>query len=451
MSDGPVVNEIVGMSLPTQRFSVTAAISERTQLSLTEEFVVRFVYLMGNARFIDIVTFFAFDKVEVEALISWMIRDGYLTSAGGTIRLGGRGIAAINEAPEYSSLNPSIVRPIETVESLTLERVAYSLVTFVRRPPYAALDLQKREPRFDVPQEVARAVDTHFSEWVRTWSDNRLRNSAEALFGVLDVRSEAHLATYAEATINLYVATESYRVELSIPQIQNLPETKSRRALMASMRGFLEAAAAAPSTRLALPVLGLIDNGTLSQYYRMNQFDYARFIIDRRVDPEGTITFVGSCASGVAKMLLLEMTANPRSPLLWLRPSDGFWGTSFAYSELFEKLSTLYAQVGGMRLIYAGSHAPVSARSARKRFIERGGPFTKLSCLPIIDNNIGLEIICEPGRWAMLILRGIDHEQESGIPISVGFFSVDRRICESVERLLAKSEDDVVEDTAAAG
>ncbi len=447
MSDSILLNETVGISLPAQRFRVTVAVSERTTLALAEEFLLRFVFLMGGVRFSEIMMFFGFDRREVEALVSWMVRDGYLAIVDDTIRLGGRGMAAMNEVREHGPTDPIIVRPVEVVESLTLERVAYSPITFVRRPTRAALEMQKGEARFDVPQEVARAADHHFAEWVRSWSDIRTRQTAEALFGVLDVRSEAHLATYEEANVLLHVAPESYRVELDIPQFRNLPDTKSRRNLSAGIKGFVEKAAAAPTTRTALPALERLDEGLLSQYYRIKRFDFTRFIVDRGRDPKGTISFVGSSASDVARKIMFEMINDARKPLLWLRPADGFWGTSVAYTELFEKLSTLYGSVGGMRLIYGGARTPHLARSLRKRFIERDGPFTSLGCLPTIDGNIGLEILCEPGHWVMLLLRGLDDAQENEIPVSVGFYSVDRRICDRIERLLSQFEDDRSNDT----
>lgn len=413
-----MIVDAFSIGVPSQIFSATLAVSERVKLGLAQEYALRLTSILGGARLEDFRRFFGLSKDETAQLISWLVRDEFLEHDDGLFVLGTRGEAAFyTDGDEL----PRIVRPTEVTETIALERVGGSLVPkLVSKVPGYVPTLAEAHIRQYDRNQVAIAIERHFSEWLKTWPKRGTLGFKETLYSVLDVSSERHFTTREQVPLHVDANEGQVQVDLDFTEMHRRGVSGARDALIGVIRNHVATAYYPDDVDVALRFLHKFDGNTLSRFRRMKSFDLQRWIVEGRDDPADTLTFTGSLAVSDARDFIVSTMpqaeapvagsaaeARVYAPIIWVRPQHAFWGTAFAYEDFWGKLKFAHRDRGGLLLVSEGQNArgSLSGRAesdliGEKKFFE-SAIIAQASGLPR-----ALELVIDPGRWLIAICYG---------------------------------------------
>lgn len=452
-SEAPEVSDAVEIDtvsvlVPAQQFRIRASIMSTKDVPLTMEFGLRYLHTVGWATPEDIQTFFGFSAKETMLLLEDLVRPGFVTAledGGLSLSLAGRDLFTHAE-----SERPQMIEVDEIDEFVGFDLIAFALARKPGRQPYhQALDelpLSDRKRASKGRDAAMNAFQLGFDEWRQ---NRRLRGTAKKVYSMDEADPGERFLS--DVSVPIVFRKSSCTVEPNFDELRSLGRQGSRDAMIASIARHLHSLAWPNDAMAALDLLAECDMGTLSNFRVSGALDPSSWVqfVDAERQPRDDVSPIkhvyGSIVSPRVKDALetwlptLDLPErDPSVPFIWLRPRVHTWGRGSAFHDLVKGLG---GDVDGPGVIMLAPSEDMNAdgRELRKWYKPkdaRQGQFSSAFLLPGQHIPGSLEVLLDPGRWALVLLH-IPSSGELKMPVPVGFLAANKRMVGKIQDTLS--------------
>jgi len=430
--------------LPCQRFRIRASVMSNKDVPLTLEFGLRFLKTLDSASIEDIQDFFGFGPKETFLLLEDLLQPGFACpDEDGELTLSQAGRDLFSHAdPE----RPQMIKVEEIDESIGFDLISFSLAKKPHRAlHHRAMDelpLSDRKRASKGREAAKEAFQRAFAEY----REVRWRGSTRKIYSIDDAEPEERFL--AEVSVPIVTRTSSgCVVEPDFSELSLLGRPGSRGPVIASIARYLHTLAWPDDAAAAIDLIAQCDEGTISRFRVAGMLDpvvWLKFVMAERPPREEVSPIkhlFGSVVSPRVKEALeawvpsLGLTDHdPANPYIWLRPRLPTWGRG----AMFHEMATALGGDGdgpGIVMLAPTDDLRTDSKDLRRAYEPRDrqpSPFTTAFLIDPRGLPGSLEILIDPGRWALVLIH-IRGEGELKMPVPVGFLAANPTMVANIQ------------------
>lgn len=448
--DGPLQLGTLDLALPCRRFFVDHKVADVGKVSVTAEFLLRFVRAMGTCTEEAVQAFFGYSRREMAYVLHEVEDADYVHRAEGRITLTPTGL---------SLFRPGAEEPLIYEVERKTARVGFDLISLAPAEKKFLSSFERSLPELplaDVEQvsSATERVPISFRRFFREFAPKIDPTSTlrRVLYSIDGVAAEERFSTLVR------VRLVSSGLKPTLPDI-DLSEWKSdyelsdREAVGRAVAEMVERMTVArrEDDADAYQLLVRLAPEYLKEWTRRDGLSIPRFYRhaftshgDVRAD-RPTVPIIGSLLTMENARRLFEVASygmrkacHAADAIYWVVPQVPLWGSTSIMAEVVEQFRERIQRTNeGLAIRQAVETIALTAQRP-ERWVKEA--FTR---------NHGSDGRVFPGGFEMLLVPGIfvaatvhaPIGQQSGLPVPLGFASFDPRVLERAGELLASNSD----------
>ncbi|UNK78187.1 hypothetical protein MNQ96_11395 [Sphingopyxis granuli] len=440
--DGPLILGILDLSLPCRRFVVEHKVAEVGKISVTAEFLLRFVKALGSCSEEDAQTFFGYSRREMAYVLAEVEEADYVDRAEGRLSLTANGLGLFQPGSE----DPLIFEVERKTARIGLDLL--SLAPADSRSP-SVFELNLPELPLVDPAQISSATDRvpvqfrrHFRELAPRMDS--VAAARRSLYSIDGVSAEERFTNVVRVKL-VSTGMKPMQVEVDLSDWRSDHELADREAVSRSVVQITERLGCSrreddvDAYRLLIELAPEYfqewtrrDGLSVQRFYRHAFTARGDVRADRQTTP-----IVGSLFTADNARRLLEVanyglrrTKHPSPVLFWTVPQAPMWGSTSIMSEAVDQLRDLVMRAGDFREV----EAIALTAGKPERWIKRGFTGWKESQSLVFPG--GFEMLLAPCGFVAAIVHA-PIGAPSGVPVPLGFASFNPRIVDRAMAMLA--------------
>lgn len=445
--DGPLQLATLDLALPCRNFVVEHKIADVGKVSVTAEFLLRFIRCMGSCAEEAAQSFFGYNRREMAYVLNEVEDADYVQRLDGRISLTATG---------SSLFRPGVEEPLIYEVERKTARVGFDLISLAPADKkfLSYFELGLPELLLSNPEQASRAtelVPASFRRFFREFAP-RIDPDATArrsLYSIDSVSAEDRFSTLVRVRL-ISTGLKPSLAEVDLSEWRTEYELSDREAVARVVGETIEKLSIVrrADNAEAHDLLVRIAPEYLKEWTRKDGLNLARFYRhaftsqgDIRADRQ-TTPIVGSLFTldntrrllGVANYGLRNKRRGAAS-LYWLIPQVPFWGSTVILPEALEQLRERIGRTNEVGL--ARSVETVSLTVGRpERWIKEAFGLNHFSDGSVFPS--GFEMLLVPGSFVAATVHA-PIGQPSGLPVPLGFASFDKRVVSRATQLLEEN------------
>lgn len=443
--DRPFELGMLDLTLPCRRFVVEHKVAEVGKVSVTAEFLLRFVRAMGSCTEEVVQTFFGYSRREMAYVLNEVEEAAYVVRLDGRLSLTTMG---------HGLFRPGTEEPlIYDVERKTL-RVGFDLISLAPADRRPLTFFEQRLPELPLRnlEQVSSAtskVPSSFRRFFREFAP-RLDPTAtarRALYSIDSVSAEERFSSLVRVRL-VSSGLKPTHAEIDLSEWRTEYELSDRedvgRAVMEVVEqlGVARRADDPDAYRLLVELAPEYlkewtrrDGLSVQRYYRHAFTSHGDIRTDRQTTPIVGSLFTAENARRLfeAASYGLRRTRHVAGGLFWAIPQIPLWGSTAILAEVLEQLRERLVRTNE-DLMHRGPVDTVALTAGRsERWIQEA--FNRDCQAEAAVFPSGFEMLLVPNAFVAATVHAPIGSQ-SGLPVPLGFVSFDERVVHRAMTLL---------------
>lgn len=440
--DGPFVLGILDLSLPCRRFVVEHKVAEVGKISVTAEFLLRFVKALGSCTEEVVQSFFGYSRREMAYVVAEVEEADYVDRADGRLTLTANGLGLFQPGSD----DPLIFEVERKTARIGLDLI--SLAPADTRPP-SVFELNLPELPLTDPAQVSSATEKVPTQFRRHFRELAPRMDAVAaarrsLYSIDAVSAEERFTNVVRVKL-VSSGMKPMHAEIDLSDWRSDHELADREAVGRSVLQVIERLGRSRReddvdayrllTELAPEYLHewtRRDGLSIQRYYRHAFTSRGDVRADRQTTPIVGSLFTPDNARRLVEIANngLRRTQHPSPALFWVVPQAPMWGGTSIMAEAVDQLRDLVSRAGDFRQV----EATALIAGKPEPWIKHAFTSWRETQSPVFPS--GFEMLLAPGGFVAAVVHA-PVGAPSGIPVPLGFASFDPKTVERAMALLA--------------
>lgn len=445
--DGPLQLGMFDFTLPCRSFVVEHKIADVGKVSVTAEFLLRFIRCVGSCAEDAAQSFFGYNRREMAYVLNEVENADYVQRADGRISL----------TPTGSNLfRPGVEEPLIFEVERKTARVGLDLISLAPAEKKFLSYFEKNLPELPLnnPEQASKATDlvpSSFRRFFRELAAAKIDPNATArrsLYSIDSVAAEDRFSTLVRVRL-IATGLKPSHPEIDLSEWKSEYDLSDREAVVRAVADTIERLSIsrrADNTE-AYDLLVRIAPEYLKEWTRRDGLSVQRFYRhaftsqgDIRANRQ-TVPIVGSLFTientrrliGVANYGLRGVRRDAAN-LYWLVPQIPLWGSTVILSEVVEQFRERLSRTN------EGLGPPAETVSLTvgraERWVKEAFKLNHFSDGRVFPG--GFEMLLVPGSFVAATVHS-PMGQPSGYPVPLGFASFDERVVSRATQLLEEN------------
>ncbi|WP_341631180.1 hypothetical protein [Sphingomonas agri] len=446
--DGPLPLAILDLRLPCRRFLVDHKIAEVGKVSVTAEFLLRFVRTIGSCTEDAVQSFFGYSRREMGYVLNEVEEADYIQRLDGRLTLTSTG---------HGLFRPGEEEPLIFEVERKTARAGFDLISLAPAEKKYLTRFEASLPELPLTdQELVSAaterVPVSFRRFFREFAP-RLDPTAtarRALYSIDAVRPEDRFFTLVRVRL-VSSGLRPTHVDIDLSEWRSDYDLADREAVARSIADVVENLTIARRQDDGEAYQLLVDLAPeyLKEWTRRDGLNVQRFYRhaftsqgDIRVDRQ-TAPVVGSIFTEENARRLFEVasyglrrTKRASTALFWVVPQAPKWGSTAIMSEMIDQIRDQMVRTNDDLAVRRPVQAISLSVGSPERWLREAFDRCHQSDSRVLP--AGFEMLLVPGAFVAASVHA-PVGQQSGIPVPLGFVSFDERVVERAAVLLASN------------
>lgn len=437
--------------VPARRFQVEGTLLKSGYVSLATEYAMRLLRDAGELTPGELGAFLGFSDGETRTLVQELLLDGYLDASDERIRLASRGERAFD--PVTGEL--TILDIVAFDEKVTLDLISFAPVDGldqVRLPWIAELEIPNKEKAAAASREGTQGFRANFGEW----RDRRFRSDGNSPIRLHTLSGDAVPLSRSVVPLTvpiLYAPSQGDGIDPDFGFLRDRGRRDARKDLIEALNGAVRRIVSPGDHAEGASYTKEWDDGALVGPFRsptVNPLAWLQMASQTPPTPlppglSPSVRLGGSvtAAAFVQRLLgFLDGVSGPETedvPVVWVPPSHAAWGASVELLEVTRQVKSNLAPKAGIVLMPRSDNDDKSKRGLHRAYGggRDGRPpplFDTCVTLPANHLPLSLELIVQPGLWALVLLHVPSRD---GFPIPIGYATRNWNAVDAIGRTLS--------------
>lgn len=437
--------------VPARKFQLEGTLLKNGYVSLATEYAMRLLRDAGELTHGELGAFLGFSDGETRTLVEELLLDGYLDAFDDRVRLAGKGESAFD--PVTGEL--SLLHIEAFAEKVTLDLVSFAPVDEpgnIRLPWITELDIPNRERAAAASREGTQGFRSNFGEW----RDRRFKSDGNSPIRLHTLSGDAvplGRSTVPMTIPILYAPSQGDGVDPDFGFLRERGRRDARKDLIEALNSAVKRIVAPGDHGEGASVAATWDGGVLVGPGRsptVSPLSWMQFASRPQPAPlpedlAPSVRLGGSVTSpGFLSRLsaFLDGVPGPETegvPIVWVPASHAAWGASADLLEVSRTIKSSLSPKAGIVLMPRSDDGEKSKRDLQRTYGGgRDGRYSPLfdTCVAVPSHilPLSLELIVQPGTWAVLLLHV---PSTDGFPVPIGYATRNPRALGAIGRTIA--------------
>jgi hypothetical protein len=443
--DGPLHLATLDLTLPCRMFIVEHKIADVGKVSVTAEFLLRFVRGLGSCSEDAIRTFFGYNSREMAYVLHEVEEANYINRIDGRVTLTPTGL---------SLFHPGIEEPLIYEVERKIARVGFDLIALAPTERKFLSNFERLLPELplaDVEQvsSATERVPTMFRRFFREFATkiDPASTPRRTLYSIDGVSADERFSTLVRVKlVSSGLKPSVPDVDLSewMSEYELLDREAVRRAVseMVERTTIMQRADDGEAYQLLMQLApeyfkewSRRDGLSVERFYRYAYNSRGEIRSDRP-----TVPIVGSLFTIENTRRLIEVanyglrkTRHAAAGVYWVLPQVSLWGSTAIMAESVKQFRELISRRNEDLNVKNGIEAVALTIQRSERWVKEAFTQEYASEGRVFPN--GFELMLVPGAFVAAIVHS-PIGQQMGQPVPLGFASFDRRVLERASEML---------------
>jgi hypothetical protein len=438
--------------VPTRAFYIDGTLLKGGYVSVATEFALRVLRDAGEVPPGELGAFLGFSDLETRTLTQDLLLDGYLDVIADRLRLSIKGQQAFD--PVTGELRLLDVEPFS--DTVALDLVSFAPVDIsgnARLSWLTEIEIPDKERAAAAREEAAKGFQSNFGEW----RDRRFRSDSGSLVRLHTLAEVVPMARSSTPVVVpvAYSPSRGDGVEPDFSALRDRGRRDARKELVECLNEAVRRMVAPGDHAEGAAFTAQWDGGVLrgsGMTAVVNPLAWMQLasrtppvplpeMLSPSVRLSGSVT-----SSGFLSVLstFLAGATTPETadiPVIWVPAEHGAWGASADLLDVTRQIRTGLAPEAGIVLMPRSSTDDRSRRTLVRAYgAGRDGRQTPLfeTCIaiPLHAVPFSLELLVQPGAWAVVLLHV--PANNGGFPIPIGYATCNVDVVRAVSSALAE-------------
>lgn len=434
--------------VPSRRFHVEGTLLKGGYVSVATEFALRLLRDVGELPPGELGAFLGFSDLEARTLVQELLLDGYVEVSGERVRLSNKGEASFD--PVTGELRLLDVEPF--ADNIALDMLSFAPIDMAgtaRLPWLPEIDISDRARAAAARDAGQKGFRENFGEW----RDRKFRGEGGPPIRLHTLDDPVPLArATTPVTIDVsYAPAQGDGVEPDFSALRDRGRRGARVELVDALNDAVRRLVAPGDHVAAAELASSWDGGVFKGPGGNSVANALAWMQLARRSPAGlpsvlapSVRLSGSMtATGVLPTLSgfldgVAQVADLEAPVVWVPAEHAAWGASAALLDVARLLKSGLAPKAG---IFFMPRADLDDRTRRQLSDAYGGGrnfraplFDNCVTLPVPALPLSLELLVQPGAWAIVLVHV--PETRGGFPIPIGYATRNPAVVATISGML---------------
>ncbi len=448
--DGPLNLGILDLSLPCRRFMVEHKIADVGKVSVTAEFLLRFVRAVGSCTEESVQAFFGYSRREMAYVLHEVEDANYIIRTDGRITLTSIGL---------SLFRPGVEEPLIYEVERKTARVGFDLISLAPAERKFLSYFERNLPELPLADAVqvsaaTERVPSSFRRFFREFSQKIDPTSTvrRTLYSIDNVTADERFSTLVRVQL-ISSGLKPTLVDIDLSEWKSDYDLSDREAVGRAVADIIERLAVSKRADDSDAYQLLVDLAPeyLKEWTRRDGLNVQRYYRnaftshgDVRADRQ-TVPLLGSLFTMENTRRLFEVatyglrrTRHAAAAIYWAVPQIPFWGSTCIMAEILEQLRERVVRTNEDLAVRNSVETVALVTGRSERWVREA--FSKEYTAEKKPFPAGLELLLVPGAFVAAAVHSPIGPQV-GPPVPLGFASFDPRVVARAGQLLEARAD----------
>lgn len=448
--DGPLNLATFDLSLPCRRFVVEHKIADVGKVSVTAEFLLRFVRAIGSCSEEAVQAFFGYSRREIAYVLHEVEDANYILRADGRITLTSVGL---------SLFRPGVEEPLIYEVERKTARIGFDLISLAPAEKKFLSYFERNLPELPLADAVqvsaaTERVPSSFRRFFREFSHKIDPTSTvrRTLYSIDHVTADERFSTLVRVRL-ISTGLKPTIADIDLSEWKSDYDLSDREAVGRAVADMIERLAVSkrPDDIDAYQLLVDLAPEYLKEWTRRDGLNVQRYYRnaftshgDVRADRQ-TVPLVGSLFTMENTRRLFEVanyglrkTRHAAAAIYWLVPQVPLWGSTCVMAEILEQLGERVTRTNEDLAVRSSVETVALVAGRSERWVRQA--FSKEYTGEVKAFPAGLEFLLVPGAFVAVAVHSPIGPQ-TGPPVPLGFVSFDARVVARAGALLQTRAD----------
>ncbi|WP_425998246.1 hypothetical protein [Caulobacter sp. DWR1-3-2b1] len=432
--DGPLTLGLLDLALPCRRFLVDHTVAEVGKISVTAEFLLRLVKVLGSCTEEAVQAFFGYSRREMAYVLAEVEEADYVNRTDGRLALTANGLGLFKPGSD-----DPVIFEVERKNA----RIGLDLISLAPADTRSTSIFERCLPELPLadPAQVSAATERVPAQFRRHFRElaprmDSIAAARRSLYSIDGVSAEDRFSSVVRVKL-ISSGMKPMQVEIDLSDWRSEHELSDREAVGRSVLKVIEKLSCSHRdddhdaynllAEMAPEYLGewlRRDGLNVQRYYRHAFTSHGDVRADRKTTPILGSLFTPENARRLVEVANygLRRAKHPSPAMFWLVPQVSLWGSTSIMAEAVDQLRDLVIRTrDGLPSVEAVALTAGPAESWVKQAFN-----IRRECQGAVFPG-RFEMLLSPGSFVVAVVHA-PVGGSSGIPVPLGFASFDERV-----------------------